>query len=408
MRLQSSTLFFAVFFVVLGVLAVIATHELFTIRYAAQNDFLPRWEGARGFWQEGISPYSETATRNIQQMIFGRAARSGEDLSLFVYPFYTVFVVAPFTVLSYSWAAAAIIVALVACLLAGLFLILDVLRWRVSPLMLGVLVLFTITNYYAVRGVNLGQLGHVVYALQMGTLWALFRRYDRVAGVALAIATIKPQMGIFIVPFLLLWGVRVQRWQFVGVFVLAFGALMGVSFVLLPSWLGDWLAQVSLYPSYTRDGSPVHILMQMVLGAGDVGEGVVNAVLGAWMLWLWWAVLGRGEHARMLWTVAMTLIITHLIALKTATPHFVVFSLPFLFALQSLAKQKMGVWAVAGVLLGVGVGVWWHFLVTIDGNLEHLSLFLPAPFIMLGVTWAMRRTWWARKAQGLGADDASA
>lgn len=388
-------------------LAVIGTHQLYTARYAAQNDFLPRWEGARGFWQEGLSPYSAQTTAAIQRMVFGRAARAGEDLSLFVYPFYTVFVVAPLVWLPYSWAAAAAIVLLAVCLLVGLFLCLDMLRWRVPPLLLGALLLFSLMNYYAARGLFLGQLAHVVYALQMLGLWALLKRRDRLAGAALALATLKPQMSVLLVPFLLLWGLRTRRWHFVGAWVTAWGVLMVASFALLPTWLGDWLAQVQLYPSYTRDGSPVHILTQKLLGLGDVGEGVVNALLGGALLWLWWDVLGRGRRERTLWVVAMTLIITHLIVLKTATPHFVVFTLPFLFALQLLVA-RFGVWSALIVLGAVFVAVWWHFLATLTGNLEDLSLFLPAPFAMLAVTWATRRAWWTRAHGTLGDGDARA
>ena len=70
------------------------------------NDFAPRWVGARLFITEGVSPYSHETTSAIQNLLFGRPARPDEDQSLFVYPLYTVYLMAPFALLSYGAAKA--------------------------------------------------------------------------------------------------------------------------------------------------------------------------------------------------------------------------------------------------------------------------------------------------------------
>jgi hypothetical protein len=43
------------------------------------NEFLPRWLGTRSFLTRGWSPYSLETTRQIQSMVYGRQAGSGED-----------------------------------------------------------------------------------------------------------------------------------------------------------------------------------------------------------------------------------------------------------------------------------------------------------------------------------------
>ena len=69
-------------------------------QYAAQNHdmnkFVPRWKGTRLFMTEGLNPYSQETTNEVERMIYGRTARSNEETGLFVYPFYSILIYAPF------------------------------------------------------------------------------------------------------------------------------------------------------------------------------------------------------------------------------------------------------------------------------------------------------------------------
>lgn len=372
---------------------VVIMHNQFTAPNPGMNDFLSRWEGARSFWFEGVSPYSDTASLNIQQRIYGRAAVEGEDLGLFAYPMYTVLYVAPVVGLPYAWASAVWMVALEVCLIAGLILLLGVVRWQPRPLMLAALLVFCLLNYFAFRGLILGQPSHVVYLFTALALWSLSRARDALAGVALALSTMKPQMGFLLVPFLLLWGLRAGRWRFVGGFALTFGALLAVSFALQPDWFGAWLGQVRQYPEYTRDGSPVWILFEFFLGWSPVVGYVVRAVLVAWMLWAWWGVLVMRHDERLLWTVAVTLAVTHTAGPRTATPHFVVFTLVLLVQMRLWRGKPL--WNSL-LLLALLVIPWLHFLTTIiEPNLENLSVFLPPIMLVILMLLLTRRGWWA-------------
>lgn len=188
----------------MAVANVIVTHNALTYPHPGMNDFLSRWEGARSFWQDGLSPYSEEATLNIQTHIYGRPALPDEDFGLFAYPMYTVFYVGPLVGLSYAWASAVWMVVLELCLVVSVVLLLDLLRWRTSLLMKTALIVFSLMNYYAFRGLILGQPSHVVYLFTVLAWWGLAKGHDRTAGVALALTTIKPQMGFLLVPFMLL------------------------------------------------------------------------------------------------------------------------------------------------------------------------------------------------------------
>jgi hypothetical protein len=281
------------------------------------------------------------------------------------------------------------------CLIGALLLALDLFRWRPPVWLLAVLLLWTLLYYFAARGLLLGQPGLLVYFLEVMVLWALAKWHDRLAGTALALSTIKPQMGFLLVPFLLLWGWRTRRWAFIGWFALVWGGLMLLSFVLQPSWFGDWIEQLRNYPSYTALGAPVWIIMEYYLGLGSIGEWVINALLYGLLLWAWYHVLIRQDMARLDWTIMLTLTITHLAAVRTATPHYVIFTIPMLFYFRLFARRSaVSYLMISLILLLLVVIPWLHFLTTIDGEFEHPTVYLPLPLAMLIILWITRRRWW--------------
>lgn len=389
------------------ILNSVATYSLLTSHWPGHNDFMSRWEGARSYWQDGLNPYSPQASLQIQEAIYGRAALPSEDPGYFAYPFYTVFPLWPLVQVSYGWASAIWMVLLEAGLILALVLLLNHIQWRPAPLILGALILGSLLAYYPARGLLLGQPGLAVYVLEIVCLWALGQKRYGLAGAALALSTIKPQMGYLIVPFLLLWGLATQRWRFVGFFTLVFGLLMALSFLLMPSWFGDWLGQLSLYTSYTELGSPVWIVAHypwlgiipetgkwgILGGFGGVIEAILTITLYGLMLWSWFTVLIQKKHERFLWVVALTLTITHLVAPRTATPHYVIFTLPLIVWLKDLARKSTLIPLL--IILLVIVLPWLHFMMTVTNKFEHPAVYVPVTFLTLGLLWVTKRRWWS-------------
>ncbi|GIV82124.1 MAG: hypothetical protein KatS3mg051_1478 [Anaerolineae bacterium] len=220
---------------------VVVTHQVLTAPYPGHNDFMSRWEGARSYWRDGLDPYGDRASANIQQRIYGRMATPEEDPGYFAYPFYTVFlVVAPGLCFlcvgichldggSRSLPDRGAAIPVRSVLLAP------------SAMALGsAAVLDHRQLLCSARSVS-GAAGHLVYLCQVLALWGLARGRDRLAGVALALSTIKPQMGFLLVPFLLLLGLRLKRWHFMSTFLATLGALMGASLLCYPpGWENGW------------------------------------------------------------------------------------------------------------------------------------------------------------------------
>ena len=132
----------------------------------------------------------------------GRRRRDG----YFAYPFYTVFVLLPLVFTGYAWASAIWMVALEACLVTATVLLLDLYGWRPRPGLLGVLLLWTLSNYYAARGLLLGQPGLLVYGLHVLALWAFARRRCAGRGCAGTLDDQAAQMGFLLIHSCCSWG----------------------------------------------------------------------------------------------------------------------------------------------------------------------------------------------------------
>ncbi len=372
-----------------------ATYSFFTSKFPGANDFYSRYGGARAYWLDHLNPYGDEASLQIQVGIYRRPANPDEDPGYFAYPFYTVFLVGPLSVLPYEWAEAIWLVLLETCLVAAFVLLADLFRWRPPQWLLLLGMAWTLAFYPATRGLFLGQPGVAVYFLEVLTIWALLKGRDTLAGTALALSTIKPQMGFLLVPFLLLWAMRTRRRYVVGSFGVVWGGLMLASFALQPSWFGDWLTQLRLYPEYTAIGSPVwvltHVYLPFLAQPGEIGITLALIVL---LMWAWWRVLWNQEANIFLWTVALTLTVTHLVALRTATPHFVVFVVVLVFYFRELMHRQHGALLVAGLMVVLAAGLWWLFLATVANRFEHPIMYLPLPFGSLILLWFTRRSWW--------------
>jgi hypothetical protein len=226
-------------------------------------------------------------------------------------------------------------------------------------------------------------------------LLALQARRDLWAGVLLALATVKPQMVFLLVPLVLLWAVAARRWRAVWGFVGAVFILCVASWMVVPNWLGDFIIQMMRYLSYTGIGSPAWIITRYffpILGAP--GEILVSLALFAWAVVTWWQLWRRPTWPALVWTVSFTLIITNLIALRTATTNYVVLFIPLihLLAVMQTRWPRGGTWAVIGIEAVLLVGLWALFLATVKNKFEHPIMYLPLP-VGLWIAWVAARRW---------------
>ncbi len=387
------------------VLSVLMSYQYFTRPYPGFNDFATPWAAARSFFYQGIDPYSAQASLNIQTLLYGGPATADQQPNHYAYPFYTLFVAWPLIHLDYAWATAIWLVVNEALLIGALFLLLSAYRWRPPKSVLVGLILLSLFSYPAARGLLLGQVSHLVYFLLAVMIWAITRSRDRLAGFVLALATLKPQLAVFVAVFVLLWALAERRWTLIAWFAVPLAALLGLSFLLLPGWVSGFIDQLLLYPSYIEVSTPAQVAAGLFGPGAQAVELALNALGLVVLVVAWWQLLVNKRRERFGWTLMLTLTMSQLIGLRTATPHFVVLMIPLIGLLALLDRRRHGRWSLL-VMLALFVLPWVQFLATLEaGKQEHPWMFVPLPLTMLILLLVTRRAWWRAGFVSPPADD---
>ncbi|MBI4494184.1 MAG: DUF2029 domain-containing protein [Chloroflexi bacterium] len=251
------------------------------------SDLYPRWLGARELLLHGRNPYSEAVTADIQRGFYGRALEPGgpiRDLQAFAYPLTVALLLAPFVTLPFSIAAPLVVAAMLAGLVAALWAWTGTLgAWRRTTRAGAVLlVLLSVPFTEAVVYQQLTPLSLALLAAAGALLW---RGRLAGAGLALAVASFKPQLAILPLLGVALWAASAPRTR--AALLLSLGLGLGVPLglceLLLPGWTWDFIHGVQAYTGYVGMDSP----LVAVLGRGLPGL-VAGAAIASGSLWLWW------------------------------------------------------------------------------------------------------------------------
>src|SRR4051794_30280696 len=175
------------------------------------SDLYPRWLGARELLLHGRDPYSKDVTREIQAGYYGRpldASRPSDpkDQQAFAYPLYVVFLLAPTVKLPFPLVQRAFLWLLIILTAASVPLWLRALRWQLSLAWQLVWIIVTFGCFPVIQGLKLQQLTLLVTALLAAAVYAVTRRLLVMAGILLALASIKPQLVFFFLVWVVVLG----------------------------------------------------------------------------------------------------------------------------------------------------------------------------------------------------------
>jgi hypothetical protein len=242
-------------------LACLASSYYFAFRIApsalgpasptVQLGLYPEWIGCREILLSRQSPYRLEFNRSIQIAVYGSAAAAKQvNQQRFAYPAYFVFLFLPLALLPFPLAHLAALLG--AILLTMLSLRLWGLCWNLSNVALVVVALTTFSTYPVVLGLQLCQPTLLIAGLlAVVVYWA---RSERLlwAGILAGFCMSKPHVAIGILLPLSVW--TLAGWRDRRRFLIAFGcstvALLAASELLLPGWVGPWLATVRAYSHY--------------------------------------------------------------------------------------------------------------------------------------------------------------
>jgi len=247
------------------------------------SDLYPRWIGARELLLRGRDPYKADVTREIQTGYYGRAldaSRPGDpiDQQGFAYPVYVVFYLAPTLRLDFAIVQRAFFWILVFLTAASVLLWLRVLGWRVSYPAQSAIVALSLGNLTVLQGLKLQQLSLLVAAMCAAAVALLVAGRPLLAGMVLALATIKPQLVLPLLLWLGIWslGDLRRRYRWTAAFLIVLTILCAASEWVLPHWLGRFWRAIGEYWQYTQ-ATP---MLEAMLGrsAGRLLEILLAAI----------------------------------------------------------------------------------------------------------------------------------
>lgn len=366
------------------------------------NDFLVHWMGTRSYITEGLSPYSDEVALRIQNMVYGRPAQAGEHELRVAYPLYSIIFFLPFALIKdFTMARAIWMTVLEIALIVLCFLSLRLTRWKPTPLILMLLLLFSLFWYHGLRALILGNAVVLVTLLVVGALLAIRSEADELGGVLLAFATIKPQVVVVLLIFITLWAVTRRRWKIIFWLYGTVALLSGASALLMPDWIMQNLREVIRYPAYNPPGTPAAVFSVYMPGVGaQIGRGV-SIFLGVVLLIEWFLSL-RGDFRAFLWTACLTLAASQWIGIQTDPGNFIVLypALILVLAMWDERWRKSSSLVIIGTLVLLFVGIWIVFMHTLERSYQPIQspmLFFPLPLFMLASLYGVR--WWAVRPQ---------
>jgi hypothetical protein len=354
------------------------------------SDLYPRWLGARELLLHRRDPYSAEVTREIQSGYYGRPLdpalpHDPKDEQRFAYPAYVVFLLAPTILLPFAVVQEGFFWLLVGLTIASVLLWLRTLRWKVSLETTVVVAVLALGSFPLLQGIKLQQLSLLVAGLIAISTMLLAEGYLFLAGVLLALATIKPQLTLPVSAWLLLWSLSdwKRRHNFLWGFVASMTVLTLGAEILLPGWVGRFREAIVAYRRYNP-------------GAESVLDILINPRAGTWLAivivaalaMLAWrnrhAVAGSWKHNQM----TVVILAATVVIIPKAAPYNQVLLLPAILLVlqQGWARWNRGV-ARRAVVAICGVTLVWPWLAAFA--LLVASVFVPADSVQREWAWPL-------------------
>ena len=346
------------------------------------SDLYPSWYATRELLLHGRDPYGPQVSQEIQVWRYGRAVRPGEQQNenRFAYPLYIGFLLAPVIHLPFPQVVRLFRWILPLCALSSTLLWVHMLRWRCNRAFLGSLTLLSFGNFPVLESIYLQQPVLLAATFLAGAGACLTAGHLGLAGVLLALATVKPQLTVLLAPWLLVWAVSEwrSRQALVWAFALTMLALVLVSLMFEPGWIREFVGGLRAYQRYTGNFSLLQLLF------GPIGNVIVSLGLVSAATALGWKLRHAPFMSREFAGYLGLCLVVTVVVMPAIYPTYQLIVLPAIFFL--LREWEM-IWSRGRVarlaLFASAALIAWPWL-------GALSLMIASAFQPLSV---IRRMW---------------
>jgi Glycosyltransferase family 87 len=298
----------------IAILLVLAASSVYNLRLLIHDmpftkaDIVPVWVGSRAVLAHQ-NPYAPEATREIQKLYYGRplTTRDPANRMTFAYPAHIALVLWPIAHLQLREAQIVFLCGGILIALGCIPLWLGALGIRVPRRRMALLALLVAFSLPMLWGLRLQQPTILIAGLLAAACFLATRNRDVLAGVALALATIKPQFALPVLGWMMLWAYTHHRLRLIASCTIGTAALMAGSLYLLPDWISQWRAALAEFASYRPIQPPMEAAFGHWLGGGC---NVALIAIATWALWRMRRDRNVGEAASLALAVAVAVLPT--------------------------------------------------------------------------------------------------
>jgi hypothetical protein len=371
----------------------------YTAKNPGGNDFLVHWVGTQSFVKEGISPYSDDVALRIQNLVYGRPAQAGEHELRVAYPFYSVFIFLPFSLIDdFTVARALWMTALEFLIIFSTIMMIRMVNWKPNFLITFLIIVFSLFWYHGLRSIINGNAVVLILFLIILSIYAIIHKQDELAGICLAFITIKPQVVFAFIIFLVFWSLSNRRYKVIFWFFGSLIALIVLGLFIMPTWPMEFIREVFRYPGYNPPGTPATALAEILPGIGRQ-LGIILSVVSALILLVEWFFGRYSRENKFIWISSLTLAMGQWLNVQTDPGNFLIMFPAIILILRIIEDRwrNSGQWIILLFLSVLFFIPWIIFIRTIDFGYQPLQnpiMFFPVPLMLIiGLFWVR---WWVK------------
>ena len=400
---QKRTIMLLFLLTIVGLMGIMFAWDVnyrYIVNHPKTSGFVVGWTATRMFMLHGWSPYSDDTSNEIAKTMAEYLHSEIDDPFYFVYPFYAMLMFAPFALIhDLPVALTAWMLFLEVCFIVVIFLNFLLNHWRPNRWMILAVVIFSVLWFHSVKPLINFDISIIVLVLISLGLFLLSNRMDSLAGLMFAMATIKPQLSILLIVYVLLWSVIKKRWKVIFGFIGSLFLLFLISGVFYPDWLLQNIRQIYVYAEAKTLITSWLVLKNWLPGIGSqLGWLLTSAML--LLLAIEWIRSFGSNFNYFLWGFFTTIVVTYLIGIYATLDDFVLLYLALFFVFSVWDTRWKGRGRVVIITyMVVLVGGLWSILIysSRHGLLIEFSpiVFFYTPFMtLIALYWVM---WWAIK-----------
>jgi hypothetical protein len=390
-----------VLFLILGALIVGGitwVNYLYTTKNPGGEDFFVQYVGTRALIKERLSPYGNGIADRTKEIILQHSSEERESEIRFGYPLYASLFFFPFSLINNFFLARALwMTVLEIALVLNTFIVVNNSEWKPSLLIQGLLLVFSITWYCAVNAVAEGNTAVLVVLFISTSIYLIKNNRDQLAGILLAIATIKPILSFLLLPYVVIWAIYHKRWHLVSWLFGTIVVLCVIGAIFIPNWMIQYTWEVLRFTAQSNANTLNSIISEWNLGMNIL---YILAGLGIVLILEWW--LGRkNRFERFLWIICLTMVINLWIGIPSDPGDLVMLFPALVLVLSAWSKRwesKKSI--ITGSVLAVIFFGLWILIIMTSGQKEYwlirqAIIYILAPgFIIIGLYWIK---WWVGK-----------